>query len=395
MLAFDNVRVLDFSRQAPGPFGTMVLADFGADIIVVEPPRGTSDRARGRPSKREQKLRVHDPGWRGKRSIVLDLKQPAAREVAQRLARDVDVVVEGFRPGVADRLGIGWEALHAANKRLIYCSLSGFGQDGPNRLTAGHDINYISAAGALGQMAHSTGETPMPPMNVLADYAGGGMQAAFAIATALYVRERTGEGQRIDISLVDGVMYLMAQILTPYFTTGRDMKPGSQFYNGGWPAYQVYRTKDGRYLSVGALEPHFWRAICERLDLAEYIDHEFTFARHPEILARFRERFASKTAKQWLRHFGNADVCVELVRSVHEAMTGELARARGMAAETKTHDGTKVRTIGVGPKLLGTPGRPGDPGSLEGADTRAVLSGAGYSERDIAALLCTGAAREE
>jgi crotonobetainyl-CoA:carnitine CoA-transferase CaiB-like acyl-CoA transferase len=393
MLAFDNVRVLDFSRQAPGPFCTMVLADFGADVTVVEPPRGTSDRPARGATRGEQRARLHDPVWRGKRSIVLDLKQPAAREVALTLAREADVVVEGFRPGVADRLGIGWEALHALNPRMIYCSVSGFGQTGPERLTAGHDINYIARAGALGQIARSKDHPPIPPMNVLADYAGGGLTAAFAIATALYARERTGEGQQVDVSMTDGVMYLMAQALGPYFTTGRNLEPGGSFYNGSRPDYNVYRTRDGRFLAVGSLEPHFWRNVCVGLGLHDLVERQDDLAAEAEMTGRFAEAFARKTAKQWLKHFAGKDVCVELVRTIDEAMRGDLAVERGMATETIAEAGETVRTIGVGPKLLGTPGRPAPPASQPGAETRAILAAAGYGDAEIEALIAGGAAR--
>jgi len=394
LLAFDGIRVLDFSRQAPGPFCTMVLGDFGADVIAVEPPAGTSDRPE-KTTAAARRQRLHNATWRGKRSIVLDLKQEPAREVARRLAADADVVVEGFRPGVADRLGIGWDELHGLNPRLVYCSISGYGQDGPDRLRAGHDINYISKAGALSQIARSPDDPPMPPMNVLADYAGGGLMAAYSIATALFVRERFGEGQRIDLAMTDGVQYLMADILTPFFATGRDLKAGTQFFNDGWPAYNVYRTKDGRFVSVGSLEPHFWRNLCEKLRLPEYTDHEFDTARHPEIVERFRKVFATKTARQWVRLFGDEDLCAELILTPAEALRSERAAVRGMFLETELAGGKKARTIGIGPKLLGTPGRPGSAPTLEGAATRAILEDAGYGVDDIEALLATGAARED
>ncbi len=395
MTPFEGIKVLDFSRQAPGPFCTMVLADFGADVIAIEPPRGTLDRPGRRPTARDRRERLYDPALRGKRSIVLDLKQGSAREAVHRLAAGADVLVEGFRPGVTDRLGMGWDALHALNPRLIYCSISGFGQTGPDRLTAGHDIDYIARVGALSQMAWTADQPPAPPMNLLADHAGGGMMAALSITMALLTRERTGEGQYIDVSMADGVMYLMAPVFGAYLAIRREPRPGTAFYNGQRPDYNVYRAKDGRWLALGCLEPHFWRNLCEGLGRPDLVSRQGEAKDYAGMIATFREIFAMRTAAQWVRRFRGKDVCLEIVRSVGEAYRGPLAGARGMAARTVTSAGESIPTIGVGPRLSATPGRPAPPAHQPGEDTVAILEGCGYGRDAIAELLASGAAIAE
>ncbi len=394
MLPFDHVRVLDFSRQAPGPFATMVLADFGADVTMVEPPPGRADQPADPYSREQSRFRLYNAAYRGKRSIILDLRLETAREVARRLARHVDVVIEGFRPGVADRLGIGWERLHGENPRLIYCSVSGYGQDGPERLTAGHDINYIARAGALGLFTRGDGEPPVPPLNVLGDYAGGGLLAAFSIAAALAAREKTGEGQLVDVSMTDGAIYLLAMIFGGHYAGGGGGIPGgfAAYAGGRIPHYNVYRAKDGRWLSVGAEEPHFWRALCEGLGRPDLLPLQHDESRRSWLLAELEATFATRTAAAWLRRFRGTDACVEPVLSLGEAMRTPLARARGMAASIDGPRGRRIPSVGVGPKLSATPGRVGAAPPLPGADTVDLLRAAGYPEEAVAALLASGAA---
>ncbi len=392
MRPFDDIRILDFSRQAPGPFATMVLSDFGADVIAVEPPPGVADQPRNPYTARAIKNRRHEAIYRNKRSIILDLKQTAGREVALRLAREVDVVVEGFRPGVVDRLGIGWEALRVANPRLIYCSVSGYGQDGPDRLTAGHDIDYLARSGALSLFARPGG-APVPPLNILGDYAGGGLLAAFSIAAALAARGRTGEGQYIDVSMTDGVAYLMAVVFGDYFAGRRGPVKSMQAYSGdALPYYTTYQSRDGRWFAVGSEEPHFWRALCECLRRPDLLPLQHDGGRREWVLAELKREFGSRTAAGVRRIFRGRDVCVELALTPGEAVGSDLFRERGLVVGLGSPDGSTVRAINAAPAMSATPGRPRFAAPLPGEQTLAILGELGYPDPEVSALLGTGAA---
>ena len=230
MLPFDNVKVIDLTTRAPGPFCSMALADMGANVVMVEAPAGVGSQ--GGPGPDEVREAAFDPLRRNKRSIVLDLKQADARQVLYDLAAGADVFMEGFKPGTVERLGADYETLRGVNERLVYCSLSGYGQDGPYRAMPGHDVNYISFAGVLGSMGSPDG-TPTIPNNVIADFAAGGLLGAFSIVTALWARERTGRGQYIDLSLTDGSLYLNPMVMKNFFMHGEVTRPGHGFPQRG------------------------------------------------------------------------------------------------------------------------------------------------------------------
>ena len=386
----DGVRVVDLSALAPGPYCSMLLADMGAEVILVEQagrPRGRRDLSRD-PNEERRRFSSYALG-RGKRSIGLNLKADEAREIFYQLADRADVVLEGFRPGVVRRLGVDWETLSARNARLVYCSLSGFGQTGPYAAHVGHDINYIATAGVLGMIGdYAVGGRPSIPVNIIADFAGGGLMAAFAIVCALQARERTGAGQYIDLAMSDGAMSLITSALAGYEGAGADMQPARHVLNGGEPHYQVYETSDGRWFSVGSMEPYFYANLCRVLGLERFMDDQGTSdtARRQEIRDAFTAAFQTKTADEWHQLLNDVDVCAKPVLSLEEALQNEHNVARGMVVETPTPEGGVMRQAGIAPKLSATPGRVRGSAPMRGQDTDALLEELGYRDQQVQAL---------
>ncbi|HVS14701.1 MAG TPA: CaiB/BaiF CoA-transferase family protein [Thermoanaerobaculia bacterium] len=364
----DGIRVLDLSRLAPGPFCSMLLADLGADVVRIDAP--------GTPVGR------YDMLSRNKRSIVLDLKNAEGQRVLHRLCAGADVLLEGNRPGVMARLNGDFETISAINPRLVYCSLTGFGQEGPLAPTAGHDINYIAIAGVLGQIGLGEGTRPVPPLNLVADFGGGGLLAALGIVAALLERTRSGQGQYLDAAMIDGSAALMA---AHYSTRGLLSAPGRGLLGGGAPFYRCYRTGDGGYMAVGSIEPKFFAALCAGTGLdfvAEQMDRE----RWPAQMAAFEERFAEKTRAEWTEIFTRLDACVTPVLGLDEAAAHPHNVAR--AGFPIGPDGE--RHVAPAPRFSRTPGsiRSGGPGP--GSDTDAVLAEAGLGDQ-VAALRAAGA----
>jgi alpha-methylacyl-CoA racemase len=323
-----GVRVLELAGLAPGPFAGMMLADHGAQVLRVdrvETVRALGDRPHGTALDR------------GKRTIGLDLKSPRGVEAFKRLAAQADVVIEVFRPGVAERLGIGPDDLHAVNPRLVYGRLTGWGQDGPLAGRAGHDIDYIAISGVLSMLGRA-GEKPTPPINILGDFAGGGLMLAYGIVLALFERERTGRGRVIDAAMVDGAALLFA-LFSPLLRPGPDGGPlagwgerGTNLLDTGAPQYDTYETADGGYVAVGALEPKFWDELVARLGLEDLPDRNDR-ANWPAIRARLAEAFRSRTRAEWEKIFEGSDACVFPVLTMSEAPRHPHNRARGTFVE--------------------------------------------------------------
>ncbi|MFZ5508420.1 MAG: CaiB/BaiF CoA transferase family protein [Pseudomonadota bacterium] len=305
-----GIRVIDLTRLAPGPYCTMLLADLGADVIVV---------SGGRAGVAVPELS------RGKRFITLDLKSDDGRAALRRLCARADVLVEGFRPGVARRIGADPEVLRADNPGLVYCSLTGYGQSGPRAQDAGHDINYLGLSGALGAFGPA-GDRPYPPLNLLADFGGGGLLAAFGIVSALLERSRTGAGQTVDAAMVDGCLSMMAMHF-PVWGTAAMQGRGQGLITGSAPFYRTYRCADGRFVAVGALERGFFEKLWTRLELGEVPDHMVT-ANWPRIEAALSERFASAARDVWAARFAHCDACVTPVLEPHEVWDEPQVRAR-------------------------------------------------------------------
>ena len=310
-----GVKVIELGGIGPGPHAGMVLADLGADVVRVRRPGGLT-----MPS--EDRDLLH----RGKRIVDLDVKtQP---ELLLELAAKADVLLDGFRPGTCERLGIGPDDCAAVNPRLIFARITGWGQDGPLAQTAGHDINYLSQTGALSALGYAD-RPPMPPLNLVADFGGGSMLVLLGIAFALYERERSGKGQVVDAAMVDGVSVLAQMMWTMKSTGALRDKRESFLLDGGAPFYRCYETSDGKYMAVGAIEPQFFAELLAGLGLSPgELPSQLDIASYPQLHALFTERFASRTRDEWTQVFAGTDACVTPVLSFSEAATDDHLNAR-------------------------------------------------------------------
>lgn len=391
VMALDGIKVLDLSRLAPGPFASMLLADFGADVTLVEAVPGASAKLGGGPRSADsaQRAAAYNALGRGKKSIALNLKDEAAREVFYAMVKGADVVLEGFRPGVVKRLGVDYATLSQINPRVICCSLSGFGQTGPYSNLVGHDINYISVGGALG-VTGWPGQPPAIPVNLVADFAGGGLMAAFAICVAILAREKTGRGQDVDIAMSDGVMALMTSAFSGFFNNGQPIRPGDYLLNGAAPFYGVYQCSDARWFSLGSIEPHFFDALCGVLGLDQYRNRQHDQASWPEQKEAIARVMRTKTADEWMAVMSQHDICAAPVLEMENVPRNPHNIARGMVIEVDSPVG-KVKQVGVGPKLSETPGSVRATAPLIGQHTDEILAGLGYDGARIAALRQSGA----
>jgi len=384
----EGIKILDLSRLAPGPFCTMILGDLGADILKVEGPR---EGRLAMVMAIEERAIAYNALERNKRSIVLNLKLEPARQIFYQLAKKADVIVEGFRPGVVKRLGVDYDTIKEINPRLIYCSLTGYGQDGPYSNLVGHDVNYISIGGALGIMG-IPGGAPIIPSNLVADYAAGGMNAAIGILAALIAREKTGKGQYVDIGMADGVVSLMASSLSRYFETDEVPKRGNELLTGGVPFYSVYETKDGKYVSIGCLEPWFYENLCRALGREDFIPYQGAIGeKREEIFSAFREIFRTKTRDEWFDYLSQWDICVGKVYLLDELATDPQLIHRNMILELDHPELGKVKQPGISVKLSQTPGSIRSFGPILGQHTEEVLLELGYSKKRIEELREQGA----
>jgi alpha-methylacyl-CoA racemase len=394
--ALDDVRVLDLTRLLPGGFCSLLLSDFGADVVKVE-DTGMGDYVRWAPpyygTDDQQELGTRSALYlalnRGKRSIRLDLKSEGGREAFLRLAREFDVVLESFRPGVLDRLGVGYERLRTENPRLVYCAITGYGQTGPNTGRAGHDTNYLALNGVLGLTGAADGP-PVQSAGQVADLGGGGLMAAFGVMAALRERERSGEGQLVDVSMTDGSLAWLCMAAAGYLCSGEVPRRGRESLNGGIACYLPYEAADG-WVSCGALEPKFWKAFCDGVGRPDLIEHQFA-APGSEGWRHVADVFRSRSRDEWRRFNDEHDCCIEPVLDLDEALASELVRAREMVVELDQPELGPVRLLGVPVKLSRTPGEPDRPAPALGEHTRTVLAEAGIGEEAIASLIESGAA---
>lgn len=390
-MALEGIKVIDLTRLGPGPYCTMLLADMGAEVIKIEAGGGrASQTIESMEDEVAERRRAFNPEGRNKRSIVLNLKMDAARQVFYKLVKDADVVVEEFRPGVLKRLGVDYDTISKINPKVILCSITGYGQDGPYAQLPGHDINYMSVAGAQSMIGPRNGP-PVMTFNLIGDYSGGSMQAALGITLALLARERTGKGQHVDISMTDGVVSLMHAEAAGYFDTGRIPSRGDLLVIGGAPFYGVYETRDGKYVTIGALEPWFYSNLCELIERPDLLPYEWDITKWDQLSEELRQIFKTRDRDEWVELLRTKDVCVAPVYTVDEVFEDPQVLHRKMLVEMEHPTLGKVKQVGIGIKMSDTPGEVRSVAPRPGEHTDEVLGSLGYDKKAIAGMRDSGA----
>ena len=388
MLPFNGIVVLDFARGYPGAYTTMFLGDFGADVIRVDPP---VTQILEQDVDREE-WAAYQTVHRNKQSIAIDLKNKEGQVVLRKLVEKADVLLEGFRPGVMGRLNADYEALKKVNPRLIYCSLSGFGPDGPYASMPAHDMNYISLGGVLSLIGQRNGP-PYLPSNFIADIGGAALHGLVGILIALFAREKTGRGQLVDIAYLDSVISLLAMEAPNYFRTGDVPRRGETGLTGRDPWTNVYRCKDGEYITVACIEPHFWDNLCKaigREDLIQYQRQPYPVEELDRVTAEIADIFVTKTRDEWWQFFKDKETCFGPVKYLNETFSDPQVLHRRMVVEMEHPKVGRVRQIGLPIKLSDTPGEIRSLGVPNGADTEGILRELGYDAGEIEVLLSSG-----
>jgi crotonobetainyl-CoA:carnitine CoA-transferase CaiB-like acyl-CoA transferase len=379
MRALEGIKILDLSRLFPGPYCSMILADLGADVLRIE-DRRFSGEGPGMPTV-----------MRNKRHMTLNLKHPQAKDIFYRMAREGDVILEGFRPGVTERLGIDYESIKKINEKMIYCSVTGYGQGGPYRNMVGHDVNYLSFGGVLGLNGEAGGDPVIPPIQV-ADMAAGGMNAALGIMAALIARQRTGRGQYIDISMLDGIVAMLPFPASLLWGLGGSPRRGDTLLSGRYPCYSVYETREGGFISIGALEPRFWEALCRKLGREDFIPIQYDEGNKKEEMFSFlRAAFKIKTREEWLEEWKDVDVCLGKVLSLEETLGDPQVVSRGMVTDFADPRKGKMRFLSSPLKLSDTPPDIRTAPADFGEHTEEVLGELGFNADQIEELKKSGA----
>lgn len=373
MNALSNLKILDFTTLLPGPFATMQLADMGADVIKVSSPSKYDLVLESEPKIGEKSTNLL---WlnRNKKTLALNLKTKEAIDIVKDLIKEYDILVEQFRPGVMEKLGLGYEELKEINPRLIYCSITGYGQTGPMSMKAGHDINYLAKSGMM-SFSGRKDEGPVLYGTQIADIAVGSMNSVIGILAAANYRNQTGQGQHIDISMMDGLLQMNSLIGSQYLGGGELPQREGELLNGG-SNYDFYKTKDGRYFSVGSLEPKFWKELCQTLGI------EAEAAIDLSVKDEIREKFLEKDFDEWVETFKDKDACVEPVLNLKEAVEDPHVRERGLIVELDV-DGKKVKQFASPIVFSETKQEYKFAGKKIGADTEDILKKLGYSSEEI------------
>lgn len=375
----NGFKIVEMAAIGPAPFAAMLLADMGAEVLRIDRPH-VADL--GLPASEPRFEILH----RGRRSVAVDIKQPAGRDVVLRLLKSADALIEGFRPGVMERLGLGPDQCAEANPRLVYGRMTGYGQSGPMAPRAGHDITYIALAGVLDSIGQP-GEPPVPPLNLVGDFGGGGMLLAFGVVAALLEAQRSGKGQVVDAAMVDGAAYLMSFIHGLYAEGSWREARGANVLDGGAPWYAVYRTADGKHVAVGAIEARFYSEFICRLGLSdEELPGQHDRSGWPRLRHRFAEVLGTKSRDEWEATFAGSDACVAPVLSLSEAPSHPHNASRGVFIEQ-----AGVTQPAPAPRFSRSVPEPGAPAHAAGADTRTALTDWGFSDKDLDEFEMAGA----
>ncbi|MFN2610404.1 MAG: CaiB/BaiF CoA transferase family protein [Actinomycetota bacterium] len=384
----DGVQVLDRTRLQPGNYATMLMGDLGAEVIKVEEP-GRGDYVRWMPPMVGQMSAAHLVLNRNKKSVTLNLKSDGGPDLLKRLVSDADVLIESFRPGVMQRLGVGYEELCDAKPDLIYAAITGYGQDGPYRDRAGHDINYVAISGVLGATGQPGGD-PVVPSVQIADLSGS-MMAVVGILSALIRKATSGKGVFIDVSMMDASLSWLALHLAPWFAGAPQLKKGEGLLNGGYPFYRTYRCGDGKHLSVGALEPQFWGTLCRALELEDLIPEQYASGdRLQQLHAIFEKTFLQRPRDEWVRILSGLETCVAPINDFEEMSRDLQVLARKMITEKELKGFGPFKELGVALKLAGAPGSVRRSAPDLGQHNDEVYARVGLSETQIEALRAGG-----
>ncbi|MDX1707079.1 MAG: CaiB/BaiF CoA-transferase family protein [Desulfobacterales bacterium] len=368
--ALDGITVIDLSRLLPGPYCSMILGDHGARVIAIESRKFIEDGL------------FFNTVNRNKEHMTLNLKTREGRQIFYKLIEKADVMLEGFRPGVVERLEVDYERIRRLNPKIIYCSISGFGQTGPFVDRVGHDVNYLSTSGVLNLIGEADRPPSIPGIQI-ADIGGGAMNAAIGILLALYARQNTGKGQYIDISMTDGLVAFLPAVLHSAQQEGQEPCRADAIFSHRYACYNTYETADGRFLAIGAVENRFWRKLCDFLEVPEYVALQYDNGRRREITAFMRAAFKKKTLAEWQNELADLEICWSPIQTFPEVLADPLFQQREMILEVAEKGGTKQTVIGVPVKLSDTPGSVRTAAVDFGESTASILQELGYSEKQI------------
>ncbi|BHH83072.1 CaiB/BaiF CoA transferase family protein [Desulforhopalus sp. 52FAK] len=365
-----GVKVIDLSRMLPGPYCSMVLADHGAEVISIEK------------KEFQHSGLFFESLYRNKKHMTLDLKTEKGLEILLQLLTEADVLIEGFRPGVMERLGLSYLKVKQINSKIIYCSISGYGQTGDRKYAPGHDVNYLSHSGVLSLFGEK-GKNPSIPAVQIADIAGGAQNAVTGILLALFARHTTGEGQHIDISITDGLLGLLHLPLHYSALEGGNLEAGDSVLSHRYACYNTYETKDGRYIALGALEKTFWQKICLYFNRPDLITLQYDEDKRQEIIGFFTEQFLTKPYAEWVGELEPLDACCSGIKNIFEILDDPMFKSREMIVHGEGENSDSKKILGVPVKLSETPGSVKSTNASFGGDTVEILSALGYSKIDI------------